>query len=546
MGQTVADLALESLIANGIDTLYCVPGYQNDPFFDALYHRQNELKPVQARHEQGAVYMALGAALATRRPQAFCVVPGPGFLNGSAALCTALSLYAPVFGLVGQIPGSDEGKGLGHLHEINDQIGIARSLTRHAVRITDSGAAAGQLRECWDALLTGPRGPVVAEIPVDLWRRENRSEPESPKGTRNPAPTPDAAALVAAAERITRSRSPLVVVGGGAQDHAESVRAFARCIGAGVIANRNGRGVMPSWDPLCLSPRDGHALWPECDLVIGLGTRLVAQKHHWGLDDGIGVLHIDIDAGSLARAGTPEIGLHADLAKALPELLALLPKQDERVRWRRRITEVSMSVRNRIAADLAPQLRWLRAIRDAMPDDAIFVDELTQIGYVARFAFPVDRPMRFLSTGYQGTLGWGIAAAVGAARACPNTPVVSIAGDGGALFTIAELATAVHHAIPVNVIVMNDNAYGNVQTMQREDYGARYIASDLTSPDFVALARSFGVHAERAETPEDLNSCLRTAIALDGPCLIEVPVGPFPSPWKHILLGRVRGDSHHA
>ena len=160
---------------------------------------------------------------------------------------------------------------------------------------------------------------------------------------------------------------------------------------------------------------------------------------------------------------------------------------------------------------------------------------------MSRFAYPVFQPRTFLSTGYQGTLGWGIATAIGAAHARRDVPVVSIAGDGGALFSITELATAVLHNIPVNIVVMNDNAYGNVRGIQRDDFDGRFIASSLASPDFVALARSFGVTATRALTPEELELELANAFANYGPNLIEVPVGEFPSPWKYIQLGKVRG-----
>ena len=194
-----------------------------------------------------------------------------------------------------------------------------------------------------------------------------------------------------------------------------------------------------------------------------------------------------------------------------------------------------------IEGELAPQLGWLRAIRQALPDDGIFVDELIQIGYVSRFAFPAYAPRTFLSTGYQGTLGWGIATGLGAAHACPDVPVVSIAGDGGAMFTISELATAAHHNIPLNVVVIKDNAFGNVRGIQRDNYGGRYIASDRTSPDFVGLAESCGVSAARAETPEALFEELRKSVANPGPNLIEVPVGEFPSPWKYILMPKLRG-----
>jgi acetolactate synthase-1/2/3 large subunit len=540
--QTVASLVVESLIANGIDNLYCVPGVQNDHLFNAIYDRKDALHPIQARHEQGAVYMALGAALATGQQQAFCVVPGPGFLNGSAALCTAYAVNAPLFGIAGQIPSGAIGKGFGLLHEIEGQLDIMAKLTKHADQIVDSDTAAAKMRTAWQSLQTGRPRPVGMEIPVNLWTQQCTFDPSAL------APKPDAphaldnAALREAASLIDKAKHPLIVVGGGGQAHAEQVRELAKRIGAGVIAFRNGHGVISFDDPLHLNMPAGHALWAQCDLAIGLGTRFSAQKKQWGLDDTIKLIHIDIDADELNRAPQADLTIQADLASALPALLEQLDTQPDRSDWHNQIATTRSAVMDEIATTLAPQLSWLSAIRNALPDDGLFVDELTQIGFVSRFAFPVRLPRTFLSTGYQGTLGWGIATAIGAAHARPDVPVVSIAGDGGALFSITELATAVHHNIPVNIVVMNDHAYGNVRGIQRDEFDGRYIASDLTSPDFVALAKSFGVTASRADTPDALQQELEKAIAHDGPKLIEVPVGEFPSPWKYIQLGKVRGE----
>ena len=542
MKQTVASLVVDSLVANGIDSLYCVPGVQNDAFFDALFHRRDTVRPVQARHEQGAAYMALGAALATGKPQAFCVVPGPGFLNSTAALCTAFALNAPVFGIVGDNATALAGKRLGQLHEINGQLEIAGNLAKHAVRIDDPDAAPTNLASAWSAVRSHRPGPVIAEIPVDLWLKAASCKPEDLKGERLAPPPVDQQELEKASELISAAGRPLIITGGGAQDFSGEIRALARRIGAGVSAFRTGHGVMPTEDLLSIEAPVAHAVWPECDLVIGLGTRLVQQKTLWGLDTRLRVIHVDIDADALAGNREIDLALHADLADVLPRLLSILPGQDQRDGWRARLNAAREEVDAIIGAELKPQLDWLAAIRAAMPRDAVFVDELTQLGYVARFAFPKHGPRTFLSTGYQGTLGWGIPAAIGAANARRGVAVVSVTGDGGALFTIGELATAVHHDIPINVIVMNDNAYGNVRTIQRERYGGRLIASDLTSPDFVELARSFGFSASRAGSPEELEKHLASAIARGGRNLVEVPVGEFPSPWKHVMLGNARGE----
>ncbi len=541
MKKTVASLIVDSLIANGATTLYCVPGVQNDHFFNTIYDRQDELKPVQARHEQGAVYMALGAALATGQHQAFCLVPGPGLLNGSAALCTAYAVNAPLMGIIGQIPSGAIDKGMGLLHEIEGQLEIISKLTRHADRFISGSSADKQMQTAWSKLLTGRPGPVALEVPVDLWLQDCPYDDTALQVSQQSSLPVDPIVIEKAARLIEKAHRPLIVVGSGAQDHAMQVCTLAQTTGAGTLAFRNGHGVMPGTDALHLNMPAGHALWPECDLVIGLGTRLAAQKYQWGVDDKIKVIHIDIDADQLTKAPQPDVAIQADLATALPALQDALAEQPDRTEWREHMVRVKQEMMDKISVELAPQLGWLTAIRNALPADGLFVDELTQIGFVSRFAFPVFKPRTFLSTGYQGTLGWGIATAIGAAHARRDVPVVSIAGDGGALFSITELATAVLHNIPVNIVVMNDNAYGNVRGIQRDDFDGRFIASSLASPDFVALAKSFGVTATRALTPEELERELAKAFANDGPNLIEVPVGEFPSPWKYIQLGKVRG-----
>jgi len=298
---------------------------------------------------------------------------------------------------------------------------------------------------------------------------------------------------------------------------------------------------MPADNPLHISLPVGHDLWRNCDLVIGLGTRLQTQQMQWGVDDELAIIHIDIDKDELGRIGTPTVGLHADLADALPALIrACEGKEVSRGNWLETVSRTKDRYARIYQDQLAPQLSWLQAIRDVLPREGIFVDELTQVGYVSRFAFPSYAPRTFLSTGYQGTLGWGFASALGAAHARRDVPVVSISGDGGALYTITELATAVRHQIPITTIVFNDNAFGNVRRGQIETYDNRPIASDLTSPDFVKLADSFGAQGLKASTPDQLRWALGKAIAHNGPSIIEVPVGDFPSPWDFVLMPKVR------
>jgi acetolactate synthase I/II/III large subunit len=191
-------------------------------------------------------------------------------------------------------------------------------------------------------------------------------------------------------------------------------------------------------------------------------------------------------------------------------------------------------------AFLQPQIAYLEAIRAELPEDGVFVDELTQLGYVGRMVFPVYRPRTYISPGYQGTLGWGVATALGVKLARPDKPVVAVSGDGGFLFNAQELATAVQQRIPVVIVLMNDNAYGNVRRIQADMFGNRLIASNLHNPDFQKFVESFGALAMRATSPAELREKLRTALKADMPTVIEVPAGPMPDPWRVLRPPRNR------
>jgi acetolactate synthase-1/2/3 large subunit len=192
-------------------------------------------------------------------------------------------------------------------------------------------------------------------------------------------------------------------------------------------------------------------------------------------------------------------------------------------------------------AVLEPQRAFCRAIRDALPDNGVLVEELTQVSYASRLLYEARHPRTFITSGYQGTLGWGVATGLGVKHALGDTPVVSINGDGGFMFTVQELSTAVRHRIPLVTVVFNDAAFGNVRYMQRNIHGNRVLGTDLANPDFVKLGESFGMTSLRARTPDDLRGAIEKGLALNEPVLIDVPVGEMPFPWPYIDLPRVRG-----
>jgi acetolactate synthase I/II/III large subunit len=536
---TTAEATVAALVAHGIDTLYALPGVHNDHLFDALFKHGNRIRTIHTRHEQGAAYLALGAALATGKPQAYSVVPGPGLLNSAAALLTAYGMNAPVLALIGQIPQSAIGRGLGHLHEIRDQAGIISRLVDFSARIREPTEAAGLVAQAVRAIGSGRPGPAVLECAMDTW---GRSAPVAASAPPPPSPQPpiDEDAIRAAAKRLTAAKRPLIVAGGGAQDAAAEVTELSRLLQAPVLAYRRGRGVLDSRDPLSVTLPLGRELWGEADVVLGVGSRLFYGFTQWGLDSELAVIRVDADPEEPERFARPAVALIGD-AKPILRRLAEALAAHRRASRRAEMQERQAKMRARLER-LAPQIGFLDAIRAELPEDGIFVDEVTQIGFAARLLLPVYKPRTFLSPGYQDNLGWGFATALGAQHARPDVPVLAISGDGGFLFTSNELATAMRHRIPLTVVVFNDGAFGNVRRIQEELYGNRVIASDLANPDFVRYAQSFGAEAERARNPKELRAALRRAFKRrDGPTLIEVPVGRMPSPWDFIHMPRIRG-----
>jgi acetolactate synthase I/II/III large subunit len=533
------DAVVRSILGHGVSSIYCLPGVQSDHLFNAMFDAGDALQVVHTRHEQGAAYMALGASLATGKPAVYSVVPGPGFLNSTAALVTAYSTGARVLALIGQIPSRTIGKGHGLLHEIPDQIGILRKLTKWTERMERPQDGSRLVAQAFRELNSGRPRPVGLELPPDILAAKVETELLPPLASDLELPL-DEDVIARAAGLLAKAECPVIFVGGGALESADDVRALAERLSAPVVAYRRGKGILDERHPLSQVLPGGHALWAKADVVLAVGTRLQIPVSAWGTDDKLKIIKIDIDPAELDRLRKPEIGLvgHSTaVLRRLTEHLAHLQPRPERVAQSRALKE-------RIAAEvavLAPQLAYLRAIRDVLPDDGVVIDELTQVGYAARSCYETRKPRTFISSGYQGTLGWGVATALGAKHALGDTPVVALSGDGGFMFNVQELATAVRHRIPVVIILFNDSAYGNVRNMQKSMHGNRVIGSDLANPDFMKLADSFGIGGHRVSNPEGLRRALEGSLAASEPAIIEVPVGDMPSPWQFIDMPKVRG-----
>jgi len=537
---TGGDALVAGLKRWGVDTLFGLPGIQLDSLFDAL-QRDGSLRVIHTRHEQGAAYMAFGYAQVTGRPGVCAVVPGPGLLNASAALATAFACNAPVLCLTSTIPSRFIDQRQGLLHDIEDQSGLLRGLTKWHARANDVTEIPRLLDEAFVQLHSGRPRPVALEFPPDILAQTGLPSypPDRPAIV---TPAIPAALLEKAAALIANAERPVIVVGSGALAAGPEIRKLAERIGAPVVSRAMGRGVIRSDDPLALS---GAALlphWPSVDLVIGIGTRLQLLRE-WGHDDRLKVIRIDLDRAEMHRVVVPEIAITADAKEGTARLCDALSSLGRAPRTMGLdIAAIRSEFDAQFASEFKDQISYLDVIREAMAEDDIFVDEMTQMGYAARFALAILSPRTFVTSSYQGTLGFGFATALGAQVGAAPRRVISVNGDGGFLFTMPELATAVQHRIPLIAIIFTDGHFGNVRRIQKAMYGGRVIASALNNPDFVALARAFGATGMRANDPQELRGALAAARQIDGPVLIEVPVDgdAIPSAGKYLYGRKMR------
>jgi acetolactate synthase-1/2/3 large subunit len=467
----------------------------------------------------------------------FSVVPGPGVLNVGAALLTAFGSNEPVLCLTGQVPTQFLGKGRGHLHEMPDQLATLRTFVKWADRIEYPDAAPTLVSRAFQEMLSGRRGPVALEMPWDVFTQ--RADVAAAKTFDPfPAPQPDTARVTAAAALIADSKTPMIFVGSGAIHARDEILELAELIDAPVVAFRSGRGIVSNAHELGLTMAAAYRLWPKTDLMIGIGTRMeLATMTRWPFRPaGLKSVRIDIDPSEMRRF-TPDAAVISDARTGTRELLAAVRNKGYAKTSGRRgaIREASASALREIQK-VQPQMAYLNILREVLPHNAIVTDELSQVGFASWYGFPVYEPRTFISSGYQGTLGSGFPTALGAKVAHPDRPVVAITGDGGFMFGVQELATAVQFNIGVVTLVFNNNAYGNVRRDQRERFDGRVVASDLVNPDFVKLAESFGVAAARVTSPETFRPALEKALAHGGPYLIaiEVPRDSETTPWTFI------------
>ena len=533
---TGGEAIVRSLLLHGVDTVFAIPGVQTYGLFDALQRAGDKIRVIGPRHEQTTAYMAFGYAKSTGKVGVYSVVPGPGVLNSAAALSSAHGASTPVVCITGQVPSDFIGSGKGHLHELPDQLATLRTLTKWAARIEHPSQAPGLVQEAFRQASSGRPGAVALEMPRDVFGMKAPVELAAlpPIGH---APQLDPDQIEKAARLIKDARNPMIMVGGGAAHASREVLELAEWLQAPVVSHRGGRGIVSDEHTLGFNSAAGFKRWSHTDVVIGIGSRLELQWFRWpDQPAGLKIINIDIDPAQIPRI-KPAVGIVGDAREAARELTATLRRvMNPRASRKEEFESIKNGVQREIQK-IQPHLQFLHAIRQVLPRDGFFVEEICQAGFASRFGFPVYEPRKFVSCGVQEALGFGFPMALGVKVGNPDKAVVAIAGDGGFMFGVQELATAVQFGINLVTIVFNNRAYGNVMRDQQRLFEGRLIGSELRNPDFMKLAEAFGMAGYRAGTPEDLKRVLEKALGEDAPALIEVPVerGSEVSPWEFLM-----------
>ena len=540
---TGGEAIVRSLIAHGVDTVFALPGVQTYPVMDALARNKDKVRTIGARHEQATAYMAFGYAQATGKIGVYSVVPGPGVLNTMGALCTAWGTNMPVLCVTGQVPSAYLEGGRGHLHEIPDQQGTVSRLCKYTARIERPEDAPRIVAEAIKAMTSGRPGPALIEMCWDDMAATGPYQEVAPLAPDAP-PAIDAEMIAKAAELLRNAERPLIMVGSGARHAQAEVLALAEKLNAPVTSFRGGRGIVPADHPLAMSSYAAWQLWEQTDCVIGIGSRMEMIYMRWmGMGSRIvepeappHVIRIDIDPEEMKRL-VPHVPVVADSQEATAALLKALEQgKAPASKDLGRLDRARATAQQAIAA-VQPHVSHLEYLREALPREGIFAEELTQAGYASFFAWDVFAPRTYITSGFQGNLGYGFMTSLGVKVGRPDVPVVSVTGDGGFMYGSSELSTAVKEQIPLIVLLFNNNAYGNVRRDQQTVFDGRTIASDFANPDFELLAKAYGGNYLRAEDGPGIAAAVKAAIPNKGPTLIEVPVdlATEVNPWPYIL-----------
>jgi thiamine pyrophosphate-dependent acetolactate synthase large subunit-like protein len=525
---------IKALEANGVRAVFGIPGVHTLDAYDALID-SDFVDTFLPRHEQGAGFMADGYYRASGKPGVALIVTGPGVTNIATAVGEAFADSSKVLVIATNLEREYLDTLEGNLHEIKDQMGVMKPLTKWSKRVMSADEIPSTIAEALEQLDTGRPRPVYVEIPLDVIAEEVEIGELPVANTRTHAPDPD---LVKKAGDLLRSGSRLFVFAGGgavSEEASAVLREFVEFTGAVVATSLMGKGAIPEDHPRALGAfgyrwSDDSPVVPfmaGSDVCIAVGTGLgVRTTANGSMPLPEKLIHIDLDSNEFGKRYRTDVALEADAALTLQALLDNARQhggpsgtwdENEIGQGRQRNFEPA----DERAARYVP---YLQAIRAAIPRDGIVVNDMTMMSYEGVRYFPVYEPRTYTFPRGFGTLGSSLPTAIGAKVARPDRDVVSINGDGGVQFTLTELGAAVHHKIPVAFVIFNDSTHTAVKAAQQRTYPGRFIDVDLVNPDYVKIAEAYGIPGLRAESPEQLTSMLKDALQGSTPVVIDVPI----------------------
>ncbi|GBL20408.1 probable 2-ketoarginine decarboxylase AruI [Acidimicrobiaceae bacterium] len=519
VGEAIIDLLAREY---GVDVVFGIPGVHNIELYRGL-HRSG-VRAISPRHEQGAGFMADGWSIVNGRPGVCVLISGPGITNVMTPIAQAYHDSRPMFVLASTTPTNALGKSFGPLHDLPDQAALARSVCAFSETVTDPLQLPALIERAWNIFTSARPRPVHIAIPMDVL--EQSCEPFTRVNISAAKPVAEARDINRAIEILNSALDPVIIAGGGAIAASTQLIALAEILDAPVLLTGNAKGVVPSSHRLCAGnclvfgrvQRDIEA----ADVVIVVGTELSdtdLYNNGRALNLAGKIVRIDIDHEQLTRRTTPTVGLVGDAAQTLQAIISRLKPRaqtngETRARtWR----EHARAKTNKVFVP------WLTAIEAELPSNAIVALDSTQLAYSAHWWLPAVQSRSWLAPYGFGTLGCALPMAIGASVAAPSRPVLVIAGDGGWLFTVAEMAAAKDLNCKIVFVLWDNSGYEQIRD-SFDDVKAPQMGVDVSSHDPLMIARGFGWSASEVTTPEQLSVTLRDAFGRTGPQFIRVQV----------------------
>lgn len=534
MKMSGAEIIIKLLERQGVRTIAGIPGGANLPLYDAL-GRQDGIKHILTRHEQGAGFIAQGMARVSGQPAVFFATSGPGATNTLTAIADAKLDSIPIICITGQVPLSMIGTDA--FQEV-DTYGLSVPITKHNFLVRSTEDLLRVIPDAFRIASSGRPGPVVIDVPKDVQTAEVEFDAWPEPGRPDPTPELFPGEIEHAATMINRAEKPILYLGGGViqSDSAPEALAMAEKGGIPSAMTLMGLGTIPAGHPLNLGMLGMHAArytnlaLEECDLLIAVGVRFDdrATGKVPEFCPKAKVIHMDIDPSELDKIKTAHASVRGDVADVLKALLPLIEKR-ERAEWNGEVAALKAGHPMLVpgADDPTSPYGVILKAAELAGDRAIVCTDVGQHQMRTAQVYPFRHPRHWLTSGGLGTMGFGMPAALGAALAAPDQPVLCFSGDGSIMMNIQDLATAMEYDIPVKIILTNNNALGLVRQQQDLFYGKRYVASDYTRQvDFIKIAEGFGIRTHDLGCCDDPAATLAQALAEPGPALIHVPISP--------------------